>query len=155
MGMNEFTGEIPSSYCSNWPNLVILKIFETYSGGEIPSTLSNCKSLVELNIAKNNFTGTLDVLEGLDKLQILHANGNQLEGDIDVILTFPLMKLLVLYSNKLSGTIPNEIDQLKDLVLIALNTNQFEGTIPSSFGNLSNLTAMYVINILILILFNC
>jgi len=49
------------------------------------------------------------------------------------------LRELFLYNNKLNGTIPKEIGELKNLAKILLGNNQLTGEIPSSFGNLSNL----------------
>ncbi|KAG4982290.1 hypothetical protein JHK87_027039 [Glycine soja] len=43
------------------------------------------------------------------------------------------------YNTGLTGTIPQEIGNLKKLKSLALNSNRFSGTIPRSLGNLSNI----------------
>lgn len=144
MGGNKFYGEIPSSYCSNWPDILELEIFETYIGGDIPSFISNCETLESLVLSKNNFTGSLDILGSLTNLIRIDVSDNQLEGDIDVILNFPMIGYIKLDNNKLTGIIPNEIDQLTNLKYMFLYNNKLEGNIPSSIGNLSNLQIMCV-----------
>ncbi len=46
---------------------------------------------------------------------------------------------LGLTSNKLSGPIPSELDQLNNLIIMNLNDNQLSGPIPAELGQLSNL----------------
>ncbi|KAM3198777.1 hypothetical protein P3L10_034482 [Capsicum annuum] len=46
--------------------------------------------------------------------------------------------------NNLSGTIPPEIGNLKNLNNLTLSNNQLTGSIPSSFGNLRNLQTLFL-----------
>ncbi|KAK9930563.1 hypothetical protein M0R45_027598 [Rubus argutus] len=46
--------------------------------------------------------------------------------------------------NKLSGTIPKEIGNLKSLVNLSLSQNQLNGSIPASLGDLTTLTKLYL-----------
>ena len=47
-----------------------------------------------------------------------------------------------LYSNELSGKIPDEFGNLKNLISMDLYGNKFEGEIPQSFSNLKSLRFM-------------
>ena len=44
-----------------------------------------------------------------------------------------------LYKNKISGKIPQELGNLKNLVSLDLYNNSFSGEIPSTLGNLKSL----------------
>ncbi|MBK9982766.1 MAG: T9SS type A sorting domain-containing protein [Saprospiraceae bacterium] len=50
------------------------------------------------------------------------------------------LKWLQLQGNNLTGEIPNEIGNLKELNRLELNVNQLSGEIPKEIGNLTNLT---------------
>ena len=49
---------------------------------------------------------------------------------------------LLLYNNKMSGSIPSELGSLSNLTLLHLEANQLSGSIPSELGNLSSLLSL-------------
>jgi hypothetical protein len=49
-----------------------------------------------------------------------------------------------MFSNRLQGTIPNNIGNLSKLWYIDLGKNDLNGTIPNSFGSMTDLTFLYV-----------
>lgn len=49
-----------------------------------------------------------------------------------------------LYSNNITGPIPNDIGNLTNLVSLDLYLNSFTGPIPDSLGKLSKLRFLYV-----------
>ncbi|KAL7209572.1 hypothetical protein ACSBR1_031178 [Camellia fascicularis] len=85
--------------------------------------------VVELDMSRNMISGGLD--------SCLFPNGT--EGAKTGL--FSLQRLLLQDTN-MSGYIPLELGNCKNLTLIALDGSHFFGTIPSSFGNLSELTAL-------------
>ena len=46
--------------------------------------------------------------------------------------------------NRLSGEIPSELGNLKNLEILALHDNRLSGEIPPELGNLANLTGLYL-----------
>ncbi|PHT67150.1 hypothetical protein T459_31575 [Capsicum annuum] len=58
--------------------------------------------------------------------------------------SLPFLEYLNLSMNNLSGTIPPEIGNLKNLNNLTLSNNQLTGSIPSSFGNLRNLQTLFL-----------
>ena len=53
---------------------------------------------------------------------------------------------LILGYNNLSGTIPTEIGNLKELTQIYLDNNKLSGSIPTEIGNLKNLKILLISN---------
>ena len=51
---------------------------------------------------------------------------------------------LHLYSNKLSGSIPNEIGECTKLEVVYLQSNQLSGEIPKTIGRCVRLTHFYI-----------
>jgi len=83
----------------------------------------------------------------LNKLQSLNLYENELSGSIPESLgNLSNLLQLGLSTNKLSGRIPNSLGNLKSLQKLYLNTNKLSGTIPESLGNLSNLYYFYLYN---------
>lgn len=67
-------------------------------------------------------------------------SGNILTGSIpDIIGTLTNLVELMLDNNYLSGSIPVSLGNLTKLELLTLSENQLSGSIPSSLGNLQNL----------------
>ncbi|PIA33992.1 hypothetical protein AQUCO_03900104v1 [Aquilegia coerulea] len=118
---NQLSGSIPSSF-GNLQNLTTVYLYENQLSGSIPLEFGNLKSLMDLELSRNNFTGPIP--SSLGNLQNLTT--------------------LYLYENQLSGSIPLELGNLKSLVKLALSTNNFTGLIPPSLGNLQNLTTLYL-----------
>ena len=56
---------------------------------------------------------------------------------------FEVNNSLTLYSNRLTGEIPQELGNLSNLFRLTLHNNQLTGRIPRELGNLSNLTHAY------------
>ena len=54
--------------------------------------------------------------------------------------TFKSMTSLILSTNELDGTLPEEIEKLTSLQVLQLDDNEFSGSIPSGYGNLKLLT---------------
>ena len=76
---------------------------------------------------------------GLD----LHANN--LSGTIPTQLgNLTELILLLLHANNLSGTIPTQLGNLTNLEFLTLEENQLEGAIPTELGNLTKLTDLYL-----------
>jgi hypothetical protein len=70
---------------------------------------------------------------------------NQLSGSIPgEIGNLRNLQILCLSFNQLSGSIPASIANLINLTTLDLNTNQLSGSIPASIGNLINLQILYL-----------
>ncbi|XP_003567505.1 receptor like protein 7 [Brachypodium distachyon] len=163
-----FSGEIPPSI-GNLSKLISLRISSCHFSGRIPSSIGNLKKLRSLDITSNRLLGgpiTRDIGQ-LSKLMVLKLGGcgfsgtipstivnltqliyvglghNDLTGEIPTSLfTSPIMLLLDLSSNQLSGPI-QEFDTLNShMSAVYLHENQITGQIPSSFFQLTSLVAM-------------
>lgn len=84
---------------------------------------NNSGSVIEINLASTNLTGTLHHLD---------------------FSSFPNLLRLDLKLNNLSGTIPTSIGTLSKLQFLDLSTNSFNGTLPLS---LANLTQVYELDV--------
>ena len=135
--------------------------------GTLPPLLLNLTSIVELNLAGNDFVGEIpDGLGGTNNpyLSILDINFNQITGTLPSSLTehTPNLVSLNLFRNKLTGTIPPFVAAVNlsllilgdnnlhgtfpilltdrsSLEVLSLGTNEFSGTLPADIGKLRKL----------------
>jgi len=54
------------------------------------------------------------------------------------------LSLIYLLNNQLTGSIPPEIGNLTNLIILSLNSNQLTGSIPPEIGNLTNLEGLWL-----------
>ncbi|WP_281615188.1 DUF4493 domain-containing protein [Flammeovirga sp. SubArs3] len=91
----------------DFPDLLILDMSQNQLSGELPSSLSELKSINKINLSSNGFSGGIpDKWESLIELGTLKLNSNQLTGDI-----------------------PNYLNDFEDLWILKLENNNFSGVI--------------------------
>ncbi|KAK2632676.1 hypothetical protein EUGRSUZ_L01244 [Eucalyptus grandis] len=122
LGQNKLTGHIPSTI-GNITGLIDLYLYNNSFEGSIPLSLSNCKSLQEILLCHNKFTGTIPS---------------------HMISPSSLVTLLNVSHNSLSGPLPPEVGNLKNLISLDVSYNQisklymqanhFQGPIPQLGG---------------------
>ncbi|RCV22444.1 hypothetical protein SETIT_4G221200v2 [Setaria italica] len=168
MGKNSLTGELPYSIGYTLPNIRALIMQENQFRGQIPTSLANTTNLQVLNIRYNAFHGIIppfgtlsNLIElklGMNQLEAedwsflsslancrqlvrLYLDGNILQGILpsSVVGLSKSLEVLFLATNKISGTIPQEIEHLSNLTLLRMEQNLLTGNLPSSLGNLQNL----------------
>nr|GLL21980.1 probable LRR receptor-like serine/threonine-protein kinase At3g47570 [Ipomoea trifida] len=172
-GVNKFHGTIPASF-PNASKLQLLELSQNYFVGDVPdnigrlkdlrrlnlqlnflggndftfmTSLSNCSDLTQFSIAGNSFEGKLpDTIANLSsKLSMLSLAGNKFSGAIPIrINNLASLIALELDDNHLSGVIPSEIGDLKNLQVLALQKNQFFGKIPLVLFNITSLSSLYM-----------
>ncbi|CAN8270740.1 unnamed protein product [Cochlearia groenlandica] len=127
LGGNLFHGLIPSGF-ENLKLLETLDLSDNLGGfeGEIPLVLGDLPRLTNLDLSANALNGLIH--EFLDALSRNKDNNNNSS-----------MVYLDLRSNKLVGTLPESLGELKNLQVLDLSSNSFTGSVPSSIGNLASL----------------
>ena len=124
---NKLTGQIPDCAAitseTNITSMSInnLSLRNNNLSGEFPSFLQDCPQLSFLDLAHNNFVGTLPTWIG-DKL--------------------PYLAFLRLRSNKFYGRIPEELTQIVNLQYLDLSYNNMTGIIPKSIVNIKGMILM-------------
>ncbi|KAK2641002.1 hypothetical protein Ddye_022765 [Dipteronia dyeriana] len=131
---NSIEGALPA-ILGTYPELKVIDLSLNHLVGFLlPSFLTSTK-LADLNLSGNNFTGSIP----LQEIQNNHSIGST--EDLSLVS-------LDLSYNSLSGHLPPEINQLRNLMYLNLSNNNFEGSIPDglpdglkgfnvSFNNLS------------------
>uniref|UniRef100_A0ACD5Z5N2 Uncharacterized protein n=1 Tax=Avena sativa TaxID=4498 RepID=A0ACD5Z5N2_AVESA len=171
LGNNAFGGRLPSDMGKSLPNLRILAMSVNHLEGPIPQSLGNASKLEGVYLASNNFSGLIPSFGSLKKLDTLmmfsnslaagdwaflysltnckrlarvSLSENNLRGELPISVAnlSKSLEVLDLGSNRISGTIPDEIDNLLNLTMLYLDGNLLTGKIPSTLGHLSNLGSL-------------
>ncbi|KAL5705625.1 lysine--tRNA ligase [Ranunculus cassubicifolius] len=140
LGINRFTGNVPTSFVS-LKALEVLELNANDLSGSLPSFLNALSSLRTLDFYANGFTGGIPASYGaLSNLEFLDLSYNQLNGGIPLSLQkLSKLKNLLVHDNKLTGKIPVSIGELSNLVALDISNNKLGGRIPMSITKLSNL----------------
>ncbi|CAI0626699.1 unnamed protein product, partial [Linum tenue] len=148
---NTFHGAIPPEI-GRLRRLRTLFLYNNSLGGEIPSNISGCSALAEVHVRNNKLVGSLPRQLGfLYGLQFFHAGGNRLTGSIlPSFGNLTSIRILALGDNQMGltslsmnlnlshnhfvGSIPIEVENLKNLGSLDLSYNMISNNIPSSLG---------------------
>ncbi|CAN6903111.1 unnamed protein product, partial [Brassica oleracea] len=129
---NSFTGDIPLSLC-NKRYLSILDLAHNNFSGSIPRCLIT--SVEHLDLRNNNLIGRLpDIFDIACPITIL--DGNRIEDTFPFWLKdLPYLKVMVLRSNKFHGPIysPRHPISSPQLRIIDISRNQFTGSLPHDY----------------------
>jgi Leucine-rich repeat (LRR) protein len=158
---NKFFGSIPKDISKNSPFLSELLLRGNTLTGSIPKDLCHLPSLHLLDLAENNFSGSIPTCLGDVrgfKLPQTSFNDSVYSVDIqgyvpytrhtELVLNGRIVEYLKKYTvrstidlsnNDLSGEIPVKITQLIHLGALNLSWNRLTGNIPSNIGLLKDL----------------
>ncbi|KAK2632270.1 hypothetical protein EUGRSUZ_L01784 [Eucalyptus grandis] len=147
---NMLSGELPSGTVHKMPHLQYLYLsyndFASHDGntnlGPFFSALANSSNLQELELAANKLGGEIPANIGdlPGTLQQFHLDENLIYGSIPPQISNLInLILLNLSSNFLNGTIPTELCRMQRLEGVYLSNNSLSGGIPSALGDLPHL----------------
>ncbi|KAL3733321.1 hypothetical protein ACJRO7_022794 [Eucalyptus globulus] len=106
--------------------------------GEIPSSICQLSSLLELDLFNNSLSGTVPpCFDNITNLDFLDLSSNKLQGPL--LIPSPSTRYFYATSNGFTGEIPSSICQLSSLLILYLSNNNLSGTVPACFGNITNL----------------
>ncbi|CAL9109649.1 unnamed protein product [Musa acuminata var. zebrina] len=142
---NDIAGSIPAEIV-NLAKLSEVWLSSNLLGGPIPATLGSLPSLQRIALEDNKLTGEIPAALGnLTGLSILLVSSNELHGPIPLTLARCPLNTLDLSFNKLSGTLPKEILSISTLtVFLNVSSNSLTGPLPPQVGNLKNVRALDV-----------
>ncbi|CAB9514674.1 Leucine rich repeat N-terminal domain [Seminavis robusta] len=153
LGVNDFTGQIPSTigFLTSLTSLLFRK--NSQLAGTLPPQIGLLTKLTKLDFGYcTNMQGSIPTEYGaLSKLadRSIWLNRNSLTGTIPTeIGRWTDMGLLLVNGNNLKGAIPTQIGLMEGLEEISMYENQLEGPIPSELGLLTDtkkrLTRVYL-----------
>uniref|UniRef100_A0A0D9VE02 non-specific serine/threonine protein kinase n=1 Tax=Leersia perrieri TaxID=77586 RepID=A0A0D9VE02_9ORYZ len=115
--------------------------------GTILEDLSSLTELTMLDFAENKMEGVIPKwIWKLQKLEYLSLFENNFSSEIGPDITALNLQKLDLSMNKLTGSIPEGIANLKNLRILYINDNYLTGPIPVGVGMLPNLTLIWLSN---------
>ncbi|KAK8312557.1 hypothetical protein V6Z12_D01G050600 [Gossypium hirsutum] len=143
IGRNHFEGEIPQQI----GNLTLLMVLDTADNnltGIIPHQIGNLKHLELLNLGFNNFVGSIPPAIFNSTLSSISLELNHLSGHLplDMGLWLPNLENLYLGVNQLHGSFSKSICNASQLTQLDVSQNYFSGSIPDNLGNLRNLKVL-------------
>ncbi|KAI4316055.1 hypothetical protein L6164_024072 [Bauhinia variegata] len=129
------TGKIPAGI-GNLTELRNLEFSDNFMSGEIPAEIGKLQKLQQLEFYNNSFSGKFPVGFGnLTSLKNFDGSMNLLEGDLSELRPLTNLVSLQLFENNLSGQIPEEFGEFKQLVNLSLYRNGLTGPIPQKIGS--------------------
>ncbi|KAK4401286.1 putative receptor-like protein kinase [Sesamum angolense] len=145
---NQIHGSLPSDIFVALPRLQKLNVARNQLTGTIPSSVSNATELLLFAINVNGFSGEVPTFKGLQKLEWLALNRNQLgRGDLNFmssLLNCTQLRLLHLSENNFEGLLPRFIGNFSNLRRFTIGKNLLLGNIPSEIGDIANLETLYL-----------
>ncbi|KAK2979354.1 hypothetical protein RJ640_000448 [Escallonia rubra] len=154
LGDNEFSGSFPPSM-ANASGLLLLDVSSNDFAGPIPTNLGNLRYLEVLGLNENRFGSNkpddlsfIASLTNCTNLRNLIFFENQFGGVLPGSIANLSSKLEILWlrSNKISGSIPQEIGNLNNLYFLSIDHNMISGSIPESIGKLSKLQQLRIVD---------
>ncbi|KAJ0794722.1 putative non-specific serine/threonine protein kinase [Helianthus annuus] len=163
LGRNELTGSIPTWIGTKLTHLRILNLRLNRFDGNIPHELCHIRHIQILDLAHNNLSGNIprcfnnfSILSGIESNSgddfSYFINGPEKITEGDSLVTngredtyssiLPLVMLIDLSSNNLTGYIPSELTSLLELTSLNLSRNQLSGSIPEKIGNMKELMSL-------------
>nr|XP_023920489.1 receptor-like protein EIX2 [Quercus suber] len=133
LSKNRFSGPLsPLCKINGW-SLVFLDLSDNLLSGQLPNCFMDWPNLLILNLANNNFSGKVPSSFGfLLMLRTLSLHNNNFSGDFPISLkNCSNLRLMDLGNNRFSEKIPAWIaEDLPQLIVLILRSNKFSGSIP-------------------------
>jgi len=135
---NLLTGTIPNSFFVGMDHLQTISLGSNLLHGTIEDLALPKQSLIYFNVKGNGFSGSIPVgilfLDEGSKLEYIDIGSNQFTGTISSSWgAMKQLRVLTLYNNFFTGTLPKDILSLHTLSLseLSVGMNELTGVIPT------------------------
>lgn len=135
---NYFNGTGDLDWIGSLSNLTVLSARENRLQGRFPGSVSRIKTLAQISMSGNEFSGELPDLSRLTGLRVLDLRENYFDSELPVMPKGLLTALLS--KNLFSGHIPEHFRSLTQLQHLDLSFNSLTGTPPPSLFSLPNMS---------------
>uniref|UniRef100_A0A0D9XTA1 non-specific serine/threonine protein kinase n=1 Tax=Leersia perrieri TaxID=77586 RepID=A0A0D9XTA1_9ORYZ len=131
MSFAGITDMFPDWFSTTFANLNRLDVSNNGINGSLPANMKGMASLSRLYLNSNNITGQIPVLpEGLN---IMDLSRNSLSGPLPSNFGAFYLSDLRLFSNRITGQIPQSICELQNIDILDLADNLLVGEFPRCF----------------------
>ncbi|EOX99105.1 Receptor like protein 1, putative [Theobroma cacao] len=144
LGRNDFTGNFQDSLSRSFsqsfafPQLRVLILRGNRLQGQIPQQLCRMRRLSVLDLSNNYLSGNIpECIDNITSWTAVDQRGAEM-----ISYDLYLFTALDLSCNRLTGSIPLQITQLKAIIVLNMSHNLLTGQIPASLGNLEALEAL-------------
>ncbi|RCV09222.1 hypothetical protein SETIT_2G010100v2 [Setaria italica] len=129
LSSNALIDKIPNWFWQTFSLATDIDISNNQLSGTLPADLSGMSFLM-LNLSSNQLTGKIPQFPR--NITILDISRNSFSGPLPSIEA-PQLKILLMFSNQIGGSIPESFCTLKELLDLDLSSNVLEGKIPHCF----------------------
>jgi Leucine-rich repeat (LRR) protein len=144
---NRMTGTLPASLFTA-PVMAWVYVNLNQFTGSIPGEFADMTNIVQFATDQNHFSGPLPSLQGMHLLNSVAFSSNHFTGSLSEYVGQDCTALTYLQTqqNLVTGTIPSNIGNLVDMVVLFVFENMHTGTVPPTVSNLHSLTSFDVSN---------
>ncbi|KAJ6383284.1 hypothetical protein OIU78_026714 [Salix suchowensis] len=129
---NNLSGTLPPELYK-LPKLLILQLDNNhFDGSTIPSSYGNMTQLLKLSLRNCSLQGPMPDLSRIPNLGYLDLSFNQLAGPVPPNKLSKNITTIDLSNNALNGTIPDYFSELPLLQLLSIANNSLTGSVPST-----------------------
>ncbi|KAL3696949.1 hypothetical protein R1sor_011025 [Riccia sorocarpa] len=137
LSFNDFDGEVPISSLCNPQSIQSVNLSSNKFTGNFSTQPSDqCNELFRLDLSNNKLVGAIppEIFQFFPKLSVLDLKMNNFSGPFSVTTGAQGQSLteINLESNSFGGPFPQELLQLRNLLVLKLGKNSFTGTFNSS-----------------------
>ncbi|KNA03508.1 hypothetical protein SOVF_208530 [Spinacia oleracea] len=132
---SSISGSIPPEI-GNLSEMSSLELSDNFLSGSIPVEITKLEKLWQLELYNNYLTGVIPVgFRNLSSLLRFDASNNSLGGDLSELKFLNQLVWIQLYQNNLSGEVPAEFGDFRNLVNLSLYSNNLTGELPQKLGS--------------------